>query len=81
MIPITMIDITGFHTVRDVIETLRMRDVVFVAAGRQTEWSQWAESRGLNVGWRWFPALKPVRKRYEMECGPPTSAVDEHDIA
>jgi MFS superfamily sulfate permease-like transporter len=81
MIPITMIDITGFHTVRDVIETLRMRDVAFVAAGRQTEWNQWAENRGLKVGWRSFPTLKAVRRRYEMECGPRTSVVDQHDIA
>jgi MFS superfamily sulfate permease-like transporter len=76
MIPITMIDITGFQTARDVIETLRTRDVTFVAAGRQTEWRQWSENRGLKAGWRSFPTLNAVIQGYELECGPRNAAVE-----
>ena len=49
MIPVTMIDITGLQAAAGVIETLRDRGVTFIAAGRETEWRQWAESRQLNV--------------------------------
>jgi high affinity sulfate transporter 1 len=45
MLPITMIDTTGLYTVEEVALTLRERGVVLAAAGRQTEWHLWAESR------------------------------------
>lgn len=45
MLPITMIDTTGLYTVEEVAHTLRERDVVLAAAGRQTEWHLWADSR------------------------------------
>ncbi len=80
MIPITMIDITGFQVVRDVIETLRARDVAFVAAGRETEWRDWAESRGLKVGCRSFPTLNAVLEGYELESGARTGVVNEDDF-
>ena len=45
MIPITMVDATGLYTVDEVADTLHERGVVLAAAGRQTEWNLWAESR------------------------------------
>jgi high affinity sulfate transporter 1 len=45
MLPITMIDATGLYTAEEVADILRERGVVLAAAGRQTEWHLWAESR------------------------------------
>jgi high affinity sulfate transporter 1 len=45
MLPITLIDATGLYTAEEVADTLRERGVVLAAAGRQTEWRLWAESR------------------------------------
>jgi high affinity sulfate transporter 1 len=71
MIPVTMVDITGLQTIRDVMETLRRRGLEFMTAGRQTEWKQWAESRGFNVGLHSFPTLRAALKEYEHENSPP----------
>jgi len=70
MIPITMIDITGLQTVREVIEDLRARGIEFIAAGRATEWKLWTESRRLESGWRSFPTLHAAIKAYKRENGP-----------
>jgi len=45
MLPITMIDATGLYTAEEVADSLQERGVVLAAAGRQTEWRHWAESR------------------------------------
>jgi high affinity sulfate transporter 1 len=45
MLPITMIDTTGLYTADEVADALLERGVVLAAAGRQTEWRLWAESR------------------------------------
>ena len=45
MVPISMIDATGLYTAEEVAETLRQQGVILAAAGRQTEWRLWAESR------------------------------------
>ena len=45
MLPITMIDTTGLYAAEEVADTLLERGVVLAAAGRQTEWRLWAESR------------------------------------
>jgi high affinity sulfate transporter 1 len=70
MIPITMIDITGLQTVREVIEDLRARGIEFIAAGRAMEWKLWTESRRLKSGWRSFPTLRAAIKAYKRENGP-----------
>jgi len=75
MIPVTMIDITGLLAAADVIKTLRARGVAFIAAGRETEWKHWAESRGLKSGFRSFPTLRAALKRYRQENPLPTHAV------
>lgn len=67
MIPVTMIDITGLQAVADVIATLRGRGIVFIAAGRETEWRHWAESRRLKTGCRSFPTLRAAFKAYQSE--------------
>lgn len=45
MLPITLVDATGLYTVQEIADTLRERGVILAAAGRQTEWRLWAESR------------------------------------
>ena len=70
MIPITWIDITGLEALREVIETLRTRGVALIAAGRETEWKQWAERRRLRSGYRSFPTLRAPLKAYKRAHGP-----------
>jgi hypothetical protein len=53
--------------VGDVIETLRARGIAFITAGRDTEWRQWAESRGLSFVHRSFPTLDTAINEYEQE--------------
>jgi high affinity sulfate transporter 1 len=67
MIPVTMIDITGIQAAQDVIETFRARGIVFIGAGRETEWKQRAEGRGLELKYRSFPTLRAALKGYEKE--------------
>lgn len=71
MIPVTMIDLTGLHTTAEVIEIFRARGVVFVAAGRETEWRQWAESRHMHIETEYlsFPTLRSALKAYDLEKG------------
>src|SRR5262249_19110108 len=45
MLPITLVDATGLYTAEEVADTLHEQGVVLAAAGRQTEWRLWAESR------------------------------------
>lgn len=45
MLPVTLVDATGLFTVEEIADTLRERGVILAAAGRQTEWRLWAESR------------------------------------
>lgn len=54
MLPITTIDATGLYTVDEVAHVLQERAVVLAAAGRQTEWRLWAESR------RWAPQDRKI---------------------
>jgi MFS superfamily sulfate permease-like transporter len=55
MIPITMVDATGLYTAEEVADTLRERGVVLAAAGRQTEWRLWADSRQRSTQDRKIP--------------------------
>jgi high affinity sulfate transporter 1 len=45
LLPITTIDATGLYTLQDIAVTLEERGISLAAAGRQTEWRLWAESR------------------------------------
>jgi hypothetical protein len=68
MLPITLVDTTGLYTVDEVADTLRERGVVLVAAGRQTEWRLWAESRHRGPKERKiaiYPTLREVVRAYQ----------------
>lgn len=67
MIPVTLMDITGLQTATDVIEILRARGIAFIAAGRETEWRQWAESRHVRQEYRSFPTLRSALKAFQQE--------------
>ncbi len=50
LLPIPTIDATGLLTLVEVVEALRLRGVDFNAAGRATEWRQWAKARHFDDG-------------------------------
>jgi len=81
MIPVTMIDVTGLYTARDLIDTLRSNGVVFATAGRQTEWQQWLARRQMEgfAGARSFPTLRAALEAYRQETGStaPAGVTDE----
>ena len=62
MLPITLIDATGLYTVDEVADTLRERGVLLAAAGRQTEWRLWAESRHRAPEDRKIPIYPTLRE-------------------
>jgi MFS superfamily sulfate permease-like transporter len=67
MLPITMIDATGLYTVEELFESLKQRGVVLAAAGRQTEWLLWAQSRRPNPQDRkiqLYPTFREVVRIY-----------------
>ena len=65
MIPISMIDATGLYTAEEVAETLRQQGVILAAAGRQTEWRLWAESRQRQPGDRKIPMFPNMEEALE----------------
>jgi MFS superfamily sulfate permease-like transporter len=70
MIPITMIDATGLYVAQEVMSALAERGVVWIAAGRQTEWSDWAMRRHRDrgeTGIRSFPTVRAAVKAYLQE--------------
>ena len=77
LIPVTMIDLTGLQVVADVATTLQRRGITLVAAGRQTEWSQWAEKRNIRAEIRFFPTLREAATQFRREHGLP----DEPQLA
>ena len=68
MIPVNMIDVTGLNVAIDLIQTLRSRGVTFVAAGRLTEWREWAEHRALKMDHRSFPTMEAAMNAFETEA-------------
>ena len=46
LLPVTNIDATGLLTVTQLVQTLETRGIRLNAAGRATEWRNWARSRG-----------------------------------
>ena len=65
-----MIDATGIFVIDDLVATLQERGIVLAAAGRQTEWRQWAERRHFKLqasGARIFPTLRAAVKTYRRE--------------
>ena len=61
MIPITMIDATGLQTAQELADELQRRGITLAAAGRKSEWNQWAHSRRFGEETRKvkvYPTLK-----------------------
>jgi high affinity sulfate transporter 1 len=61
MLPITSVDATGLYAAEEIADTLRERGVVLAAAGRQTEWHVWLESRGRAAADRKIPIYSSLR--------------------
>jgi MFS superfamily sulfate permease-like transporter len=78
-VPITSNDVTGRHTMRELEHELAARGVRCAMAGRQTEFSEWRQERGLDklrpVTVRWFPTLRraarTLQKELAAESNPP----------
>lgn len=76
MLPITLVDATGLYAAEEVADALRERGVVLAAAGRQTEWRMWAESRKREPSDRkilFYPTFPEVIKAYQSLQGSPAS--------
>src|SRR4029078_10390570 len=59
LLPVTNIDATGLLTVTELVQTLETRGIRLNAAGRATEWRNWARSRGFEENRiRIFPTLR-----------------------
>jgi len=59
LLPVTNIDATGLLTVTELVQTLETRGIRLNAAGRATEWRNWARSRGFEGNRiRIFPTLR-----------------------
>lgn len=70
LLPVAIIDATGLYTVDDIADTLRERGVVLAAAGRQTEWRVWAESRNRGAEQRKvaiYPTLQEAVQEYRAK--------------
>jgi len=70
LISVSMIDATGIFVIDDIVATFAERGIVLAAAGRQTEWRQWAEKRHFKLqasGARIFPTLRAAVKTYRRE--------------
>lgn len=68
MLPITLVDSTGLYTAEEVADVLRERGVLLAAAGRQTEWRLWAESRkrpSSDRKIRFYPTFREVIRAYQ----------------
>jgi len=83
MLPITMIDATGLQVAQEIAEELDGRGALLVAAGRQTEWRLWAETRRFEVQvhkTKTYPTLRAAIKTFlaipvvgnaaKSDCGP-----------
>jgi high affinity sulfate transporter 1 len=72
MLPVTMIDATGVLTVSELIGELAARGVTLVAAGRHTQWSEWAHAHGLSIDGDVlrFPTLRQAVKAYAAATRP-----------
>jgi MFS superfamily sulfate permease-like transporter len=83
MLPITMIDATGLQVIQEIAEALDERGALLVAAGRQTEWRLWAETRRFEVPFhrtKTYPTLRAAIKTFlattvvgnaaQRDCGP-----------
>jgi len=67
MLPITVIDATGLQVAQEIAEELEGRGALLVAAGRQTEWRLWAETRRFEDQFhkaKTYPTLRAAIKTF-----------------
>ena len=82
MLPVTMIDATGYYVLRDVEAALFARGITLAVAGRQTEIEQSAKQRGLDAAEalsriRRFSTLRQAVHAYTTApAAPVASAID-----
>jgi MFS superfamily sulfate permease-like transporter len=77
MLPITVVDATGIHTVRELCHTLEERGVTVAFAGRQAESRQWLKERNmteLSPRAKSFPTLRQALRAFMEEHGKHTEA-------
>jgi high affinity sulfate transporter 1 len=59
LLPISDIDATGLMTIKELVAALKVQGIGLNAAGRATEWENWAKARGIpKFGIRIFPTLR-----------------------
>jgi MFS superfamily sulfate permease-like transporter len=59
LLPVASIDATGLITITELSDALEVRGISLYAAGRATEWEQWAKARGFaGSRIRIFPTLR-----------------------
>jgi len=59
LLPISDIDATGLMTIKELVAALKVHEIGLNAAGRATEWENWAKARGIpKFGIRIFPTLR-----------------------
>jgi MFS superfamily sulfate permease-like transporter len=67
LLPVSSIDATGLMTVAEVPTELGARGISLNAAGRATEWRQWADKRGLGGRMvRFFLTLRQAVLSFQM---------------
>jgi len=67
MIPVTMIDVTGLYAAEEVVSTLASQGILFVTAGRRTEWQSWINKSDRQLqasAVRCFPTLQAAYSSY-----------------
>jgi high affinity sulfate transporter 1 len=80
-IPITMLDLTGLQVTSELIDTLRTRGIRFIAAGRETEWKQWLQSKGVNPGYCSFPTLRSAIRAFRHDENSAEARADASRLA
>ncbi len=77
LIPVPLIDATGVFTVREVIQALQANGIRLVAAGRQTEWFEWAEKRQIKLRpdeLVFYPSIEAAIEAFRCESNRRTDA-------
>ena len=74
--PITQIDVTGYWTMRNLIEKLQSEGITVAIAGRRQETIEWRKSRGLpsmdELSLPIFPTLRKAVRAYHQLIHPPS---------
>lgn len=75
--PITQIDVTGYWTMRELIQKLQNEGITVAIAGRRQETIEWRKTRGLpsmdELNLLIFPTLRKAVRAYHRSANPITS--------